>query len=317
MLKIYQADTNMRLEQIDAIKAAIPGDWQFTDAVEGASVILTESVDITAKLLSEAGKNLRLILCMLPGTAKVSDTTVPVEYMYDAGLIGVAEHTVTLILTLSRHFLQVARQTRLKEWAPGKDEPIFTDQRKYTYNWIDLPHNDAIYRKKVGIIGLGFIGREVVKRLRAFNVQIFYTDLNRFDPAVEKELGVEWRELDDLLKECDFISLHLRFVDGPDGNDKMFSTREFELMKSSAYFINTARGRLVDEDALVKALQDGMIAGAGMDVFRYEPLHKDSALLNMAGDNVILSAHVSGTYMPEAWATTAQEVVERVQAVIN
>ena len=150
----------------------------------------------------------------------------------------------------------------------------------------------------------------------AFGVQLLYTDLQRFDPAVKPN----WRLLAHAgrpVRESDFVTLHLRFIDGPDGNDKWFGAREFGLMKPTAFFINTARGRLVDEDALIDALQTGKIAGAGLDVFRYEPLPKDSPLLALAGDRVILTGHVSGTYNVEAWQITAQELVERVQEALK
>jgi phosphoglycerate dehydrogenase-like enzyme len=234
----------------------------------------------------------------------------------NTGLVGVAEHVVTLMLALSRRLLWVAHQTAQAKWVEGKEQPILTDQRKYTYNWIGLPDSGALYRKKVGIVGLGFIGKEVAKRLRPFGVQLLYTDLQRFDRQTEAELGVAWRELDDLLAESDFITLHLRFQEGPDGNDKWFDAGKFGKMKPTAYFINTSRGRMVDEEALVAALQAGTIAGAGVDVFRYEPLPKDDPLLKLAGENVILTAHVAGSYMVESWKTTAVEVVERVQEML-
>ncbi len=312
MTIIYLADPSIQAQQLQAIRDALPADWQLADQPAGAAAILTENVDVTAALLGEAGESLKLILRLDTGKAKVAETDLPVCDLENMGLNGVAEHVVTLILALSRNLLWSARQTKAAAWVTGKDRPILTDQRKYTYNWINLPSAGAIYRKKVGIVGLGHIGRAVAKRLRPFGVQLLYTDLQRFDPATEVKLGVSWRSLDDLLRESDIVTLHLRFTDGPDGNDKMFGAREFGLMKPTAYFINTSRGRVVDEDALVDALESGQIAGAGLDVFRYEPLPKDHPLLARAGDQVILTAHVSGTYNVEAWQITANEVIERV-----
>jgi phosphoglycerate dehydrogenase-like enzyme len=129
-------------------------------------------------------------------------------------------------------------------------------------------------------------------------------------------LDVRWRDLDELLRESDFVTLHHRFVEGPDGNDRQFGAREFGLMKPTAYFINTSRGRMVDEDALAEAVRTGRIAGAGIDVFRYEPFTADNPLAALAGDNVILTAHTAGAPMVEAWQTTAQELVERIQELL-
>jgi phosphogluconate 2-dehydrogenase len=144
-------------------------------------------------------------------------------------------------------------------------------------------------------------------------MRLLYTQRNRLDPATEARYGIQWRELDDLLRESDFVSLHHRFQEGPDGNDNHIGAREFALMKPTAYLINTARGRLVDEEALVEALRSGKIAGAGLDVFRYEPLPADHTLFELAGDNVILTPHVAGAPVTEAWATIARELVEKVE----
>jgi phosphoglycerate dehydrogenase-like enzyme len=316
MTKIYLADPEIHAEQLKALRAELPEGWSLVDSLAGASAILTENVDVSPAMLVAASDTLHVILRLDTGKAVVAPTEIPVIDLSNTGLVGVAEHVVLMMLSLSRRLLWVARKTAEADWVAGKDQPIFTDQRKYTYNWIDLPNSGALYRKKVGIVGLGFIGREVAKRLRPFGVQLLYTDLQRFDEETEKRFGVSWRSMDDLLKESDFVTLHLRFQDGPDGNDKQFGARQFDMMKPTAYFINTSRGRMVDEAALVQALKTGQIAGAGLDVFRYEPLPKDHPLLEVCGDNVILTAHVAGTYMVEAWQTTAVEIVERIKEAI-
>jgi phosphoglycerate dehydrogenase-like enzyme len=207
----------------------------------------------------------------------------------------------------------VARQTNQQLWLPDRSEPILTDQRKYTYNWIGLEDFGTLYGKTAGLIGLGLIGRATADRLRAVGMRLLYTQRNRLDPATEARYGVQWRELDDLLRESDFVSLHHRFQEGPDGNDNHIGAREFALMKPTAYLVNTARGRLVDEDALLEALRSRQIAGAGLDVFRYEPLPADHPLFELAGDNVILTPHVAGAPVTEAWATIARELVEKVE----
>jgi phosphoglycerate dehydrogenase-like enzyme len=317
MASIYIADSSIRAEQVEAIRAELPAGWTLADGPQGADAILTENAPVSAELQARAGASLKLVLRLDTGSAAIDAGSAPVVELSNTGLIGVAEHVVTLILALSRRLLWVTAQSAKAAWVEGKDTPILTDQRKYTYNWIGLPESGAIYRKKVGIVGLGHIGQAVAKRLRPFGVQLLYTDLKRLDPAQEAALGVKFRPLDDLLRESDFVTLHLRFQEGPDGNEKMFSTREFGLMKQTAYFINTSRGRMVDEDALAAALREGQIGGAGLDVFRYEPLPKDHPLLALAGDQVLLTAHTAGAYNPESWHTTAVEVVERVQEALR
>jgi D-3-phosphoglycerate dehydrogenase len=313
MKKLFQADPAIQKEQVDAIQKNLPANWQLTDQATDADAILTEHVSVTPLMVEQTHGKLKLILKLVPGQAEIVPGVYQIVECANTGLIGVAEHTATLILTLSRHFLWVTRQTAAKAWVAGKDQPIQTDQKKYTYNWIGLQSNDAVYAKTLGIIGLGYIGREVAKRLKAFGMQLMYFDVQRQPAEVEKELGIRYVALDTLLQQADFVTLHHRYLDGPGGNDGQFGKREFGLMKKTAYFINTSRGRMVNEVDLVEAIKSGAIAGVGMDVFRYEPLPKDDPLLALAGDNVILTAHVAGTYMPEAWKNTAEEIVYQLQ----
>ena len=100
---------------------------------------------------------------------------MPVVDLPNTTLLGVAEHAVTLILALSRHLLQVARQTAHQQWVASCDEPIPTDQRQYTYNWIGLEDFGTLYRKTVGLVGLSYIGRAVAQRLRPFGVRLLQT----------------------------------------------------------------------------------------------------------------------------------------------
>lgn len=314
MTKIFLADSAMRAEQIDAIQRALPAEWTLTDRANGATAILSENADITAAMLAEAGDDLRLIVLLDTGNATVVATTTPIIMLPNTALVGVAEHAVMLIMALSRHLAAVIRATNARQWLPDRNEPILTDQQRYTYNWIGLEDFGTLYGKTVGLVGLGLIGRATAARLRPFGMRLLYTQRNRLDAATEAHLGVEWRSMDDLLRESDFVSLHHRFQAEAPSNDNHIGARELGLMKPTAYLINTARGRLVDEDALVAALQSGRIAGAGLDVFRYEPLPDEHPLFALAGDNVILTPHVGGAPVTEAWATIARELVEHVSA---
>lgn len=313
MTNIYLADPVIRTEQLDAIRQQLPQGWALRDEPADATAILTENVDIDADMLRAAGGGLRLIVKLDTGRGTVAETAVPVVELPNTALVGVAELAVLFIMALSRHLFWIARQTHAQAWLPDRSEPILTDQKRYTYNWIGLEDWGTLYGKCAGIVGLGIIGRAIAARLRPFGMRLLYTQRHRLDPETEAELGVEWREFDELLRESDFVSLSHRFQEGPGGNDKHIGAREFALMKPTAYLINTARGRLVDEDALVDALRTGQIAGAGLDVFRHEPLPADHPLFELAGDNVILTAHVAGAPITEAWATIAQELIAHVQ----
>ena len=170
--------------------------------------------------------------------------------------------------------------------------------------------------KVVGMIGLGAIGTEIVKRLRAFEMEIIYTKRNRLPAEEEAELGVAWEEdRDELLRRSDFVVLMTTYNES---THKLIGEREFGLMKPSAFFVNAARGRIVDEPALVAALRDGQIAGAGLDVYWHEPPISEPApspeLFEF--DNVILTPHM-GSATHEAREKMAMAVVENLRAMID
>jgi glyoxylate reductase len=146
--------------------------------------------------------------------------------------------------------------------------------------------------KTLGLIGLGEIGMEIAKRARAFEMPVIYTKRNRLTTEQERQLDVEWvPNKDDVLRRADFVSIIASYNAS---THLMIGAREFGLMKPTAFFINTARGRIVDEKALVEVLQSGKIAGAGLDVFWCEPPVGEPApspeLYKM--DNVILTPHI-------------------------
>jgi glyoxylate reductase len=316
-IRIYLADPMMRAEQLAAIQRTLPPQWVLTSEVEGATAILTENIDVTAEMILAAGPSLRLVLRLDTGKARApASLPVPLVDLPNTALVGVAEHTLLLMMVLSRQLVDVLARTTEQAWLPERSTPILTDQKRYTYNWIGLHDFGVLYRKTLGIVGLGLIGRAVAVRARAFGMRVLYTQRNRHDSQLEQSLGAGYRSLDELLAQSDFVSLHHRFDDSPSGNDRQFGAAEFARMKPTAYFINTARGRLVDEDALAAAIQNGQIAGAGLDVFRYEPLPPGHPFLALAGERLLLTPHVAGAPIAEAWQTTAEELVEHVQAAM-
>ncbi|MBM3302591.1 MAG: D-glycerate dehydrogenase, partial [Deltaproteobacteria bacterium] len=140
--------------------------------------------------------------------------------------------------------------------------------------------------KTVGIIGLGRIGKAVARRARGFNMDILYHNRRRIPESEEQDLGVTYHDLDTLLSRSDFVSLHVSLHEQ---SRHLIGPRELSLMKPTAYLINVSRGAVVDEEALVQALQAGTIAGAGLDVYENEPeLTPGLTALN----NVVLLPHI-------------------------
>jgi glyoxylate reductase len=143
-----------------------------------------------------------------------------------------------------------------------------------------------MHGKTLGLYGFGRIGQAMARRGRGFSMRILYHARHRVPENIEKELGAQWVDRDALMRESDFLSLHVPLTAE---THHTISRREFALMKPSAYLINTARGNIIEEEALVEALQAGRLGGAGLDVFEREPkVHP--ALIEM--DNVVLLPHI-------------------------
>jgi D-3-phosphoglycerate dehydrogenase len=170
--------------------------------------------------------------------------------------------------------------------------------------WMDRAMKAGLWKKItgralgeciLGVVGVGRIGKAVLQRARAFGMTLLGNDIIEVDPHFVKEHQVEITDLDDLLSRADFVSLN------PDLNPTSYhlmSKTRFNMMKSNAVLINTARGPVVNEIDLIHALENGIIAGAALDVFEYEPLPIDSPLRHM--DNVLLAPHNSNS-SPKAW----------------
>ena len=206
--------------------------------------------------------------------------------------VAVAEHTMMLILSLLRHTVHAHTSMKRGEWR----------------QWEVLRETRPLRGMTLGILGLGTIGREVAKRARPFDVRTLYHKRSRL-PEEEESLGVEYRGFDQLLQESDILSLHLPLVEETRG---LIGRREIALMKEDAILINTARGELVDEEALAEALEDGRLWGAAVD---YEPLAPDSPLRSL--DNVLLMPHcaVSGG-TPESSRMSALKLAQNIARVL-
>ena len=167
-----------------------------------------------------------------------------------------------------------------------------------------------VHGKTLGIVGLGSIGEAVARRARGFGMRILYTKRRRLDEPRERALGVEYRNLDELLRESDFVSINAAL--SPE-TIHLIGEREFSLMRPSAYLVNSARGPIVDEKALVQALEEKRIAGAALDVYEHEPM-VDPGLVNLP--NVVLTPHL-GSAAIETRERTADIVVDNIVAVIE
>jgi glyoxylate reductase len=263
-----------------------------------ATVLVTQRTPINGDLIAIAPR-LRQLQVLEYGSPPVDRPAaaargIEVLDVTTLSLLGVAEHTLLLMLALMKQFPSTLTRTLAGERAEGVEE-VKTTARVMGYNWLGQRDLGWLYRKRLGIIGLGKIGRAVAARANAFGMRVLYNSRHRLEGAEEERLNVTYAPLQDLLTGSDFVSLHTRLT--PE-NERMLGAAEFAAMQPTAYFINTARGGLIDEGALIDALRERRIAGAGLDVFAYEPFRRDSPLLTL--DNVILTPHIAGTYDPDA-----------------
>lgn len=144
-----------------------------------------------------------------------------------------------------------------------------------------------VYGKTLGIVGMGRIGQAMARRAIGFDMKVIYFDEYRLSQDKEKELGVEYMSFEEVIKTADFVSIHVPLMDS---THHLFKKEEFEMMKENAILINSARGPIVDEKALVEALKNKTIAGAGLDVYEDEPLLA-SGLAEL--DNAVLAPHIA------------------------
>lgn len=238
------------------------------------ALVVRSGTKVTREVI-EAGKNLEIIARAGVGVDNIdvgaaTEKGIMVVNAPESTSITVAEHTMGLMLTLARKIVLADKSVRRGEWNRSK------------FMGIELKD------KVLGIIGLGRIGSQVSLRARAFGMKIL-----AYDPYIDEEsaesVGATLVELDELLKKSDIVTIHVPLTKE---TKHLISRRELKMMKNSAYIINCARGGIIDEEALIEALENNEIAGAALDVFEEEP-PSDSPLLEF--DNVVLTPHIGAS----------------------
>jgi D-3-phosphoglycerate dehydrogenase len=228
------------------------------------------------RLLSVWGTGTDHVDLAAAGRHRVTVTNTP-----GVSAVSIAEHTLALLLAAARQIPRVDAATRRGEWARGQSVELFG--------------------KTCGIIGLGAIGRQFARLAGGIGMRVIAWTMH--PTPID---GVDLVELEELYRASDVISLHLRLSRDTEG---FLGARQFALMKKSAILLNTARGAIVDERALVEALSAGRIAGAGLDVFSTEPLPAGHPLAALP--NVVLTPHCAGI-TPEALEAGLRMAVENI-----
>ena len=259
---------------------------EIVNACAGAEVLIAPNVSSTNDIAPKI-KGLKLLQTFSAGTDQLDkglllNNGIKVANNGGANAVCVAEHAIWLILTINHKFDQQIESVRAGHWAQDVTGPL----SEFT----------TLVDKRIGIIGLGRIGSRVAKRLKGWECEVVYHDIADFDADYEAEAGARRVPLDELISTSDYVSLHVPLDRVTRG---MYSSAEFSAMKKSAVLINTCRGPVVDEAAMIAALQAGEIWGAGMDVTEVEPTPVDNPLITMP--NVVITPHQGARVIQSEW----------------
>jgi len=224
-----------------------------------------------------------------------TDNGILVVNIPDFCLEEVSNHAVSMLLALARKLTLVSNCLRRDSWAVCKQA---------------LAPMGSIYGQTLGLVGCGNIGRLTAKKARCFDLEIVGYD-PYLDKSVAEAHGIKLVSLPELLRESDFVSLHTPYSAE---TRHLIGEAELRQMKPTAYLINTARGAIVDEAALFKALEAGWLAGAGLDVFEKEPARPDNPLFKL--DNVIVTPHIA-SYCEASYARLKQSVGREAARVLK
>ena len=257
---------------VDLIKFQCKTEEELIRNCKDADAILNQYAKMTPRVIEQLD-NAKIIARYGIGVDNVDLDAATKKGIFVTNVIydicDVADHTITMMLVLIRKIFYVEKSVKKFEWDWKKFHPI-----------------TRIKGKTVGIIGLGRVGRQVAKRIKGFDVNLLACD-PYITADVFKENNTKQVDLDTLLRESDIVTLHVPLNDE---TRHLISTNQLKKMKKRAILINAARGGIVDEKALFKAVSKKTISGAGLDVLEKEPIERDNPLLNL--DNVIITPHM-------------------------
>jgi len=284
---------------IQVVYREYPSEKELSELVTDIDILLVRSKPlVTAEVISKAEK-LKIIARAGVGLdnidVKVAEAKgIKVINTPEAPTRSVAELTIGLMLAVARKIAYSDRKMREGRWVKKEAEGV------------------ELKGKTLGIIGFGRIGREVAAiASKGLGMKILYYDVYRASPEVEKELGATYVDLETLARESDVVSVHVPLTSETRG---LVSEGLLKLMKKNAILINTSRGAVVDTKALIKALNEGWIAGAGLDVYEEEPLPPNHPLTQL--DNVVLTPHI-GASTEEAQERAGIDAVKKILELIK
>ncbi|WP_455280630.1 2-hydroxyacid dehydrogenase [[Eubacterium] cellulosolvens] len=260
-------------------KETSPSKQEIIKRIEDKDGLLCSLMEKIDKEIISNGANLKVISSISVGFNHIDVKEATKKGIYVTNTPGIltnatADFAWAMIMSSARRIAEADKYVRDKKWRIPWGLTMFL--------------GSEIYGRTLGILGLGRIGTGVAERAKGFKMKLIYYDVIRAPKEKEENLGIEYVPLEKLLKESDFISVHVPLT--PE-TQNLISHNEFKMMKPTAHLINTSRGPVVDEDALISALRNRTIAGAGLDVFEKEPIDLDNPLMEI--DNVTIAPHIA------------------------
>ncbi len=288
------------LDKVDAelISAQCKSENEVIELAREADAVINEYYNPLSRKVIEHFKRCKVIVRTGIGVDTIdiqaaTDHNICVVNVPDYCLDEVAEHVLGLVFALSRKLFILTNSVKKRQWNWNIIKPIF-----------------KIKGQTLGMVGLGKTGRFLVKKTKGLETSLICYD-PYIDPQMAEKEGVKPVSFENLLKESDFISIHVPLNEETRG---MFGEKEFKMMKKGAYIINTSRGPIIENKALYKALKEGWIAGAGLDVMEKEPPDRKEPLLGL--ENVILTPHCAW-YSQDSLVKLKTKVGEEVARVLK
>jgi D-3-phosphoglycerate dehydrogenase / 2-oxoglutarate reductase len=305
VVHIDREESPLELERValagidcEIVSIPVSSEGEIIEAVKDATVILNNHSGVTRAMIDQLS-NCKLIIRYGHGY-----DTVDVDACTEAGIVvtniagstseEVSNHALSLLMASARELKRLDLATTSGRWGEVYSRSILS----------------PIYGETVGIVGFGWIGRAMARKCKALGMNVVVND-PYVGEHLATEYGIEFVSKSELLERSDFVSLHVPHLDS---THYYIDTAALESMKPTAYLINTARGPVVDEKALIHALQNKQIAGAGIDVYEEEPLSPDNPILRM--ENVICTPHVAGS-SEIGWETIRRRAGEEAARVLR
>ncbi len=292
--ELPDADIDVRLDLAPDRLMALIGDYTV--------LIIRSKTRVTEALLAKA-TNLQIIGRAGSGLDNIDLNAairhgVLVVHAPRGNVFAVAEHTMALLLALARHLSEATRSMKAGRWDKNRLLGV------------------ELHDKVLGIIGLGRIGTEVARRAQAFGMRVIASD-----PIVARsqaqQIGVTLYSKEELLQRADFVTLHAALTEHKSDTPKLLGACELDLLKPGAYLLNCARGNLIDEQALLSALNEGRLAGVALDVFSQEPVGNDTVLRQLLAHERVLATPHLGASTVEAQVRVSTEVARNIIAALR